>query len=232
MYFNAIIYRRAMLPVFLIAGLLLSTGCKKSGGYPISAGATFRFAGYAQLKPTRAFIHTGEILDTTVVAALSDNNEFLSDAAIEADIPAYDSIYFATPDSGVVFGYGQSYSFHLRRSGNNLTFIASNAIPQDLDTTFVTAVDSAEVFYPYLLTGRKYDSGPFYLYELTYQAFATQTSANQLNLPGMIRTIIKPSVSYISGIFNNKFNPAFDCQLLPPGDTLVFRECTMLMRKQ
>lgn len=234
MYIKAFLYGRALLPVFLIAAaLLLPTGCRKSGGYAISAGTTFRFTGYAQLKPLRAFIYTGEILDSTVLAGLAvAESAWTSDAIIDMWPPAFDSIYFATSDSGFIWGYNESFSFRLRRSGNDLTFTATSAFAQDVDTTLLSAVDSAVVLYPYLLTDRRYDSGPFYLYQFTYQAFATQTSANQLSLPGMVRDILTPSVGYGSGIFNNKFNPSFDYLLLPPGDTLIFRECAMLMQKK
>lgn len=234
MYTKAILYGRALLPAFLIAAtLLLPASCRKSGGYPISAGATFRFSGYSQLLPLRAFIHSGEILDSTVLAGLAvRDSSWISDAIIEMWPPAFDSIYFATSDSGSIWGYYESFPFHLRRSGNDLTFTATTSFAQDIDTTIVTAVDSASILYPDLLTERRYDSGPFYRYQWTYQAFATQISANQLSLPGMIRDILEPVVGFGSSVFNNKFNPNFDYRLLPPGDTLVFRECTMLMKKE
>jgi hypothetical protein len=113
-----------------------------------------------------------------------------------------------------------------------MTFTAITAFAQDVDTTFQSAGDSAVVLYPYLLTDRRYDSGPFYRYQWTYQAFATQTSANQLSLPGMVRDILTPGAGYGSSIFNNKFNPGFDYRLLPPGDTLIFREFVMLMQEK
>ena len=233
MYIKAILYGRALVPALLIAAALLSTGCKKSGGYPISPGTTYLFAGYVQLRTARAFAHSGEILDTTVLAGLlAENTGYLSDAAIKASPPISDSIYFATSDSGTIFGYWQGFNFHLRRSGNDLTFTATSMQILDLDTTFVTAVDSAILLYPLLLTNRTYLPGPFYRYRFTIQAFATQSAANQMSLPGMIRVIRKPTVEYISGIVNNKFNPAFDYRLLPAGDTLIFRECSMLMQKE
>jgi len=234
MYIKAILYVRALLPTFLIAAaLLLPMGCRKSGGYSIPAGTTFRFTGYAQLQPIRAFVHTGEILDTTVLAALTvAESAWISDEVFGWFPPGFDSIYFANSDSGFIWGYSESFPFSLRRSGNDLTFTATSSFAQDLDTTFVSAVDSAAVLYPYLLTDRKYDSGPFYVYQFTYQAFATQTSVNQLSLPGMIRDILTPVVGYGSGIFNNKFNPDFDYRLLPLGDTLIFREFAMLMQRK
>lgn len=234
MCIKAILYGRAVLSVFLVAAILVvPTGCRKSGGDSIFAGTIFRFSGYAQLQPLRAFINTGEILDAKVLAGLAiADSIWISDAAIHRGPPAFDSVYFATSDSGFIWGHSESFSFHLRRSGNDLTFTAVSAFAQDLDTTFVTAVDTSDVLYPYLLADRKYDSGPFYLYQWTYQAFATQTSANQLSLPGMIRDILTPVVGYGSGIFNNKYNPHFDHRLLSPGDTLIFRECAMLMEKE
>jgi hypothetical protein len=232
MYSKTILYRRGLLPAFLIVpALLLPTGCKKSGGYPISAGATFRFTGNTQLKPLRAFIYTGEVLDSTVLAGLAvENSAWTSDATLDTWRPAFDSIYFASSDSGFISGYSESFSFRLRRSGKDLTFTATSTFPQDIDTSIITAVDSDVVFYPYLLADRTYDSGPFFRYQFTYQAFATQTSANQLSLPGMVRDVLTPLVGYGSGIFNNKFNPGFDYRLLPPGDTLIFREFVMLMQ--
>jgi hypothetical protein len=222
------------LILLVVFCLNLPGGCRKSTTYTIPNSSTYRFAGYTNFKPFRAFTNTGEIQDSAVLAGLfsNDSTDF-SETAIQLWPPAYDSLYFGVNDTGIAYDYSVgNWEFTTRRSGNNLTLVAVYPQIQDIDTTIVSAIDSAIVLYPYLLTNRIYDSGPFYRYDWTYQGFGTQTAEDKIVMPVMISGISEPVVGFNSGVYNNSFNPSFDYRMLPDGYTLIFREFSMVMQKE
>jgi len=212
------------------------TGCKKSASYSVPSSSTYRFAAYTGFQPIRAFVNTGEIKDPAVLAKLFIYDSLsVSESAIQRApyAPAYDSLHFGTSDDGIAYDYAHgSWEFRTERSGNNLTLVAVSPQVQDIDTTIVSVIGNAIVLYSYLLANRRYDSGPFYRYDWTYEAFGTQTADDKIVMPVMISGLIEPTVAYTSAVYNNRFNPAFDYRLLPPGDTLFFREFSALMQKQ
>ena len=203
--------------------------------YTIPPSSTYRFIEYTDFKPFRAFTNTGEIKDSAVLAGLfsDDSLNFSVSAVMQRRKPAYDSLYFGANDTGIVYDYSiGDWQFITRRSGNNLTLVATYPQPQDIDTSIVSAIDSAIVLYPYLLSNRHYDSGPFYRYDWTYQGFGTQTAENKIVMPVMAVESDASAGGFISGVYNNRFNPAFDYRMLPDGYTLVFREFSMVMQKE
>jgi hypothetical protein len=64
------------------------------------------------------------------------------------------------------------------------------------------------------------------------QGFGEQTAAETMVMPGVISEIIGPVVACTSGLDNNRLNPAFDYPMLPDGYALVFREFSMVNKKQ
>jgi len=181
------------LIILVVFCIYLPTSCRKSTSYTIPASSTYRFAEYTEFKPIRAFTNSGEILDSAVLAGLfSYDSIYLAESAIQqlSDIPAYDSLYFGANDTGIAYDYSVgNWEFTTRRSGNNLTLVAIYPESQDIDTTVVSAIDSAIVLYPFLLSNRHYDSGPFYRYDWTYRGFGTQTAEDQIVMPAMISAI-------------------------------------------
>ncbi|HLY70400.1 MAG TPA: hypothetical protein VKR53_11780 [Puia sp.] len=222
--------------IFVVFCIYLPASCRKSNSYTIPTSSTYRFAEYTDFKPIRAFTNSGEILDSGVLAELfSYDSMFLAQSLIQqwADIPAYDSLYFGANDTGIAYDYSVgNWEFTTQRSGNNLTLVAVHPQAQDIDTTVISAIDSAIVFYPYLLSNRQYDGGPFYRYNWTYRGFGTQTAEDKIVMPAMISAIEEPVVGFASGVYNNRFNPAFNFRMMPDGDTLIFREFSMVMQKE
>jgi hypothetical protein len=242
MFCKFIVVKRSktfILIISLIAGSLMHS-CTKSDHYSYPQGTKFIFAGYTDFQPVRAFASSGEIYDSSLLAGLLTGDSFyLAESIIRSSLvnPTFDSLYFEANNTGIAYPFlGGIWEFVTTRSGNELTVTATHPQPRNFDTTFATAVDSAIAFYPYLLSNRHYEYsplyGPFYAYDWTSQGFGTQSGPDTIIMPAIMNGFIEPAGALVLGIYNNRFNPSFDYHLLPVGDTLVFREFSMVMHKK